>query len=214
MITSNNQYIANDLFSPVGFISKLLPYPNLWLSFMVLEPRRLAEPRALLNYRCYPVMRGEFERRLGQLQHLRECNEQFGVYFDGNFDQFYYCCAEIDNRSIEEQHAIFDRAPIEPNFRVQTRERVYGYWLLDRGYRLPEWQKAQKSLIDFTGSSEALYNKTYMLLPGFNEVYIDHSGCLVRSPVECVVFNPSRRYSVRQIVRAFADVEAASTEVV
>jgi hypothetical protein len=105
---------------------------------------------------------------------------------------------------MNELNAMLDRAPIEPSIRVQGEDQVYAYWLADRSYELREWQRVQLILAKYFRSGRHLCQPSLVFpMPGFDTLHLEPDGTITRAPFECVVFEPKRRYTARQMRKAF-----------
>jgi hypothetical protein len=155
-------------------------------------------------------------RRLGEdaaLQAtLRAWNETLGLYFVVNaggdsaeeikrFNAFF---AEIDDLSLAEQHQLFDRAPLRPSIRVETRKSVHAYWLLEGTCVAPEWRGVQEALIAYFQSDPKIKDPSrVMRLPHFHHIAIAEGGQRQYQRVKLVAFAAEQRYSVAQMQEAF-----------
>lgn len=143
---------------------------------------------------------------------LQEWNQTLGLYFVVNaggdsaheitrFNAFF---AEIDDLSIAWQHQLFDRAPVLPSLRVETRRSVHAYWLLEGACTETEWRAMQQALIEYFQSDPTIKDPSrVMRLPHFHHIAIDETGQRQYHRVEIAVFEPTRRYSLAQMQEAF-----------
>jgi len=118
--------------------------------------------------------------------------------------RFNACFVESDKLTIEEQHEKLDACPLPPSIRIVTKKSVHAYWHLDGdnpGDRCETaWREVQERLIAFFDGDPAIKNPSrVMRLPGFDHVSADGS----RKRVECVVFDPERRYTLAELLAAF-----------
>lgn len=121
--------------------------------------------------------------------------------------RFNACFAEIDDLPIEEQHRLLDSCPLPPSIRVETRKSVHAYWPLagdnPGDQAQAEWRDVQRRLIAYFKSDRAIKDPSrVMRLPGFDHVSADGS----RKPVRCVAFDPSRRFTLAELLAAFPAV--------
>ena len=81
----------------------------------------------------------ELAKNFALQERLRRLNVNRGLYFvvnsggdvDKSITRFNAFFVEIDDRGIDEQHALYDKAPIQPSIRVETKKSVHCYWLID-----------------------------------------------------------------------------------
>jgi len=146
-------------------------------------------------------------------------NRSGGVYFvvnaGGNRDKRIktYVAAFVENDvlSVEEQHKRLDSAPLPPSIRVETRKSVHAYWLLTPGCSKDDWKQVQCRLIAYFDGDPAIKNASrVMRVPGFDHLKLV-DGVLQRKPVECVEFEPERRYSIEELLKAFPAVGTAAS---
>lgn len=150
-------------------------------------------------------------------QRLTNLNKTRGIYFSPNaggdtdsaikrFSSFF---VEMDDRTIEEQHATLDLAPIEPSIRVETRKSVHAYWLLKGACTSDEWRDIQQRLIEYLGSDPTIKNfSRCMRLPGFNHIqYSKENSQLSYKLVRVVRVDPSQRFTVEEMRNAFPNVK-------
>jgi hypothetical protein len=156
-----------------------------------------------------------------QQHKLKTLNQTSGIYFvvnsggdtDDEINRVNAFFAEIDDVPIEEQHAIYDAAPILPSIRVQTRKSVHAYWLLRDTCDIEKWCTVQESLIDYFKSDSHIKNPSrVMRLPFFNHLSLEESGKLLLKRVELIKFDQDRRYTVEQMCAAFSPVKEIPTE--
>ncbi len=147
------------------------------------------------------------------LQHrLKKENEHLGVYFvansgggdDKSITRFNAFFAEIDDRSLAEQHRIFDNSPLPTSIRVETKKSVHAYWLLDGAVSREQWEDIQRRLIEYFKSDHRIKNPSRLMrLPGFNHISVKEDGGFSYKPVVVVQFNADKRYTVEQMQTAF-----------
>lgn len=156
-----------------------------------------------------------------QQHKLKTLNKTSGLYFvvnsggdtDDEINRVNAFFVEIDDVPIEEQHAIYDAAPILPSIRVQTRKSVHAYWLLRDTCDIEEWCAIQERLIDYFKSDSHIKNPSRLMrLPFFNHLSLDESGKLILKRVEMVEFDQDRRYTVEQMCVAFPTVKQTPAE--
>jgi hypothetical protein len=145
-------------------------------------------------------------------QRLKNLNQTLGIYFvvnsggdtDAEITRVNAFFAEIDDLPIEEQHAIYDNAPIQPSIRVQTRKSVHAYWSIEGACSIEEWCSIQENLIGYFNSDSHIKNPSRLMrLPFFNHLSLGESGKLIPNRVELHAFNQDRRYTVEQMHNAF-----------
>lgn len=142
---------------------------------------------------------------------LQEANKTRGIYFvvnsggdcDDDITRFNGWFAEDDTRSIAEQHARLDSAPIQPAIRVETRKSVHAYWLIKGQCSEVEWRDVQARLIGYFGGDANIKNPSrVMRLPGLDHLHLNGNG-VERKKVTVHTFEPERRYTVAQMCDAF-----------
>jgi hypothetical protein len=105
---------------------------------------------------------------------------------------------------MEEQHAALDTAPLATSIRVETKKSVHAYWLIEGECTEAEWRDVQERLIAYFGGDEKIKNPSRtMRLPFFNHVAYNEEDSYSYKPVEVVTFEPSRRYTVAEMLAAF-----------
>lgn len=163
------------------------------------EPRKLAVSRSRLLSDA--ALRAE----------LSTINKTHGIYFvvnaggdkDADIIRFNACFVESDTKSIEEQLAALDRAPIPPSILLVTKKSVHAYWLIAGDCTAEHWREVQVRLIAYFDGDAAIKNPSrVMRLPHFEHISADGS----RKPVECVAFEPERRYTLAKLLDAFPPV--------
>lgn len=154
------------------------------------------------------VTRARLAGDAGLRDDLAALNRTHGIYFvvnsggddDASIKWFNSFFAENDDAPIEEQHRLLDAAPLLPSIRVETKKSVHAYWLVGEDCTEAEWRKVQRRLIGYFKSDPKIKNPSRVLrLPGFDHVSDDGS----RKRVECLSFEPERRYSPGQMLDAF-----------
>lgn len=204
MIMSGNAPVANGAGDPARFLTEAVPKLGQVIWPHIVEPRPLHAMSGSRIHKILPLTVGDITRSPEVVRMLKHFNEDFGIYYNGNFGglhSFYTC---LSDRPMEELHARLDRAPIEPSVRVQGNGYIYGYWLADRPYGLREWQRVQMTLAKRFREGRHLCQPSLMFpMPGFDELRMESDGTITRTPVECVVFEPKRRYTTKQMRKAF-----------
>ena len=156
--------------------------------------------------------RAAFDTSPGLLRKVQAHNKTRGVYFVVNaggdkaeditrVNAFF---AEIDDLPMPEQHAKADACPLPPSIRNETKKSVHLFWPAAGSPTLEEFDEIQRRLIHYFKSDKKIKDRSrVMRLPGFNHVtYTD--GLLSYKPVECVAFDPSRRYTAAEMLAAFS----------
>lgn len=196
------------------FLTAFCPDPSEEINLRAFKPKKAPDgekrfaPRKLKTSRLSLAGDGDLQTTLAHV------NETRGVYFvvngGGDLDEeittFRACFAEMDDKPLAEQHAIFDAAPIPPTIRVETLKSVHGYWLLEPGATAAEWREVQARMIAYFKSDQKIKNPSrVMRLPGFNHVrYSD--GLLSFKPVTIAAFDAARRFDVSELLAAFPPV--------
>lgn len=115
--------------------------------------------------------------------YLRELNKNRGMYFvvnaggntDAEITRFNAAFCEIDNLPLQDQHDLFDNAPLPPSIRVETRKSVHAYWLLSEIITPAEFYVLQKGLIQFFNSDAGIHNASRLMrLPFFNHLQYEN----------------------------------------
>lgn len=195
-----------------SFLSAFFPDENEEIHFRALKPKGVQAQADNT-----PVLIAGTRRQLAEnqsfRQRLKKLNENRGLYFapngggskDTQIVRFNAAFCEKDDLPIVEQHRLYDRAPILPSIRVESRRSVHAYWLLKGNCSADEWASLQLALIDyFHGDSKIRNPSRVMRLPYFDHLSEGTNGCVVRQRVLLVQFHPEQRYSVDQILQAFS----------
>ncbi|HEX8289663.1 MAG TPA: DUF3987 domain-containing protein [Pyrinomonadaceae bacterium] len=205
------------------FLSAFFPDLNEIVNFRAIKPKK--EPDTEYNRpKKIAVTLASLASNSVLKKAFYELNKTRGIYFvvnsGGNkkaditrFNSFFI---EIDDLSIEEQHAILDEAPIQPSIRVETLKSVHSYWLITGDCSREKWEQVQERLIEFFGSDKVIKDASrVMRVPHFNYVSYDANtkkySC--ERVIDTVVFEPSRRFTAEQMLEAFP-VEEIKSDVV
>lgn len=201
-----------------GFLSAFFSDDNEPLHLRAFKPK--GEPGTPHNCPLkFVTSRAELagDRKLqGSLQGV---NKTRGVYFvvnsggdcDDDITRFNGWFAEDDTRSIAEQHARLDSAPIQPAIRVETRKSVHAYWPIGGPCSKVEWRDIQARLIGYFGGDPQIKNPSrVMRLPGFDHLHLNGNG-VERKKVTVHTFEPERRYTVVQMREAFPSLVTENT---
>jgi hypothetical protein len=204
MIMPGNAYVANLAGSSARFLTEAVPKQGQVIWPHIVEPTSLHTPSASRIHKILALTVGDITRNPEVVEMFKHFNECFGICYNGNLGSLHSFYAYLSARPIEELHATLDRAPIEPSARVHGNGYVYGYWFADRPYSLGEWQRVQMTLAKYLREGRHLCQPSLMFpMPGFDELCIERDGTITRVPVECAVFEPKRRYTARQVLKAF-----------
>lgn len=125
--------------------------------------------------------------------------------------RFNACFAEIDDLPMGEQHRLLDACPISPSIRVETRKSVHAYWPLagdnPADQAEADWREVQRRLIAYFRSDPKIKDPSrVMRLVGFDHISAEGA----RKPVECVAFDPARRFTLAELLAAFPAVAEES----
>jgi hypothetical protein len=196
------------------FLAAFVSDPCEEINFRAFAPKEAPEGEE----RFAPCKKRVFRKALScdsDLQKgLAELNQTRGLYFvvnsggdrDAEITNFRACFAEMDEKTLAEQHAIFDAAPIPPLIRVETRKSVHAYWPLKPGATASEWRELQARLIHYFKSDPKIKNPSrVMRLPGFNHVR-HTNGLLDYKPVVVAAFDPTRKFAIGELLAAFPPV--------
>lgn len=146
---------------------------------------------------------------------LKNLNRTQGLYFvpnSGGFKEYeitrcnaVFC--EIDNIPLQEQHDLYELAPLPPSLRVETKKSVHAYWLLPEAHAVnrEEWYLAQCGLIDYFKSDAGIKNPNrVMRLPFFNHLTWDEeTNSFEYKRVNIHTFNPELRFDIRELLEAY-----------
>ncbi|HZE69902.1 MAG TPA: DUF3987 domain-containing protein [Pyrinomonadaceae bacterium] len=167
----------------------------------------------------FVTSRSELTRDRDLQTRLREANKTRGMYFvvngggdcDDDIMRFNAWFAEDDSRSIADQHARLDSAPIQPAVRIETHKSVHAYWGVAGSCSAEEWYDVQERLIDFFKSDEKIKNPSrVMRLPFFNHVRLNGNG-LEFKRIQLHTFQPERRYTLAEMRTAFPPIPPPKT---
>jgi putative DNA primase/helicase len=160
----------------------------------------------------YTTTRAQLTFSASAKQELEKINRTRGIYFvvnaggdkDKDITRYNAFFVESDSRSIEEQHAALDAAPLVPSIRVETKKSVHAYWLIDGDCTEAAWRDMQERLISCFDGDKSIKNPSRtMRLPFFNHVSYSIEKGYSYKPVEVVHFEPSRRYTVADMKEAY-----------
>ncbi|MDQ3753181.1 MAG: hypothetical protein M3371_00440 [Acidobacteriota bacterium] len=167
--------------------------------------------------RQFVVTRHALASDAGVQEQLRRLNAARGLYFvvnaggddDKSITRFNAFFAEDDSRTMAEQHRRLDAAPLAPSIRVETRQSVHAYFLIDGPCSEAQWRDIQLRLIAYFGGDKSIKNPSrVMRLPFFDHVHYDEeTGALSFERVELVEFAPERRYTLAEMQAAFPPVD-------
>jgi hypothetical protein len=147
-------------------------------------------------------------------------NRNRGLYFapnaggtaDSDIVRFNAVFCEKDDLSLEQQHEMFDSAPVLPSIRVESRRSVHAYWLVKGNCGAHDWASLQQQLIVCFKSDPKIKNPSrVMRLPHFDHLSQDGNGHLTQQCVRLVHFDPERRYTIDEIKQAFPPVLQVSS---
>jgi len=174
-------------------------------------PHSAPENEARFNVQKYSTTREDLKTDESLLEHYRTLNETRGAYFivnaggdkDKEIIRYNAFFAEMDDIPLAEQHAKFDAAPVKSTIQLETLKSVHGYFPISGACTEAEWREVQLRLIAYFDSDPRIKNPSrVMRLPHFNHVaYYD--GQLSYKRVQLVKFNPSERFTVKQMLNAF-----------
>jgi hypothetical protein len=193
-----------------GFLSAFFPDPYEDINLRAFGPKG-APDEARFSPRKWRTCREALACDPALLAELHEANRTRGIYFVINtggdkakditrINGFF---AEMDERTLAEQHAKYDACPIPPPIRVEALKSVHGHWPASTGARLEEFDDIQPLLIGYFKSDPKIKDRSrVMRLPGFNHVAYN-AGLLSYKPVTIAAFDPSRRYTAAEMLEAF-----------
>ena len=146
---------------------------------------------------------------------LAKWNKERGIYFvvnkggrsDAQIHTYTAAFCEIDDLPIPAQHALFDRAPIRPCARVETRKSVHSYFFVEDCSEA-QWREIQLRLIAFFKSDSSIKNPSrVMRLPGFNHVKYNHeTKGLIYTAIRLVHLDRDRCYTAAELLETFPSV--------
>jgi hypothetical protein len=196
------------------FLAAFVPDPCEEINLRAFKPKEAPESEERFAPRKERTFREALSCADDLQKSLAELNKTRGLYFvvngggdrDDEITNFRACFAEMDEKTLAEQHAIFDAAPIPPTIRVETRKSVHSYWLLKPGATAAEWRELQARLIQYFKSDPKIKNPSrVMRLPGFNHVRYSN-GLLSYKPVVVAAFDPTRKFAIGELLAAFPSV--------
>jgi len=155
--------------------------------------------------------RQELQADAALQQRLKDLNERQGIYFvvnsggthDKDISRINAIFCEMDDKSLQEQHDIFDNhSPWRPSIRIQTKKSVHAYWLLAEEITTQDFLDLQQGLIQFYRSDTSIKNLSrVMRVPYFNHVSYD--GLYQYQRITCHTFLPDLRYSLKELREGF-----------
>lgn len=150
-----------------------------------------------------------------KLSLLMMLNREWGLYFrpngGGNTDAEIIrrnaVFAEMDDRPVDEQIEMFSNGPLPPSILIVTKRSAHCYYLIEGDCSEQDWRDITNRVIAFFNSDPSIKNPSRLMrLPGFDHLSIEDDGALRRKPVECVLVEPDRRYTVEHLKAAFPAV--------
>lgn len=197
------------------FLEAFFPDSKEVINFRAFKPKKAPKnyfnkPEVISVTRERLKSESILQRKLAQLNTTR------GIYFvvnsGGDSDEvitrFNAFFMEIDDIPIKEQHELLDNAPLQPSIRVETLKSVHSYWLIQDECSAEEWKEIQIRLISYFNADEANKNPSRVLrVPGFQYVDFDKEKNIhfQVTLVDTVVFEPTKRFTVRQMLDAFPE---------
>jgi hypothetical protein len=145
---------------------------------------------------------------------LMDENKTKNIYFYSHLGEFNlagssivrYNAFFVENYKtpISEQHHTLDNAPIPPSIKVEKKNFVCAYWLIEGSCSQADWADVQARLIAyFDGDEENKDPARLMSVPFFNQVTFNGRG-YSHNKVKIAAFNPSSRVSVEEMKNAFS----------
>lgn len=205
-----------------GFLAAFFPDEHEPIHLRAFAPKKAPTGDARFTARKIVVMQKALATDEAIQEQLCQLNKTRGLYFvvnaggdtDEEIVRFNAWFAEDDGRSIDEQHQRLSAAPLLPSIRVETRQSVHAYWLIDGECNAEEWRDIQQRLIAHFGGDEKIKNPLrVMRMPFFNHVHFDEgSGALSFKRVELGEFAPERRYTLAEMQAAFASIDESLSE--
>jgi hypothetical protein len=160
-------------------------------------------------------------RSSGSLQtKLKNLNEHHGIFcvvnagghHDEDITRYTSVFIDIDNcADFAEQHAKLDAFCLPTSIRVEARKSVHAYWLIDGDCSEQQWREITSRLIQHFDSDATCSNPSRILrIPNFNHIQKN----LAPKRVICTQLEPTRRYSVEQLLNALPPVPVIAPAVV
>jgi hypothetical protein len=195
----------------IDFLRVFFPKPEEPIFLRALKPSTAPSAKANRPVKLI-VTWAELAKNFALQERLQRLNVNRGLYFvvnsggdvDKSITRFNAFFVEIDDRGIDEQHVLYDKAPIQPSIRVETKKSVHCYWLIDGDCNAETWAEIQQRLIAYFNSDAKIINPSRLMrLPYFDHISTDENGSPVRKRVELIIFNPDQRYTVDLILKSF-----------
>ncbi len=145
-------------------------------------------------------------------------NQRRGAYFavnaggvkDVNITGFRAAFGESDPKPGEDIEAFLAAelqkvCPLQPSVELVTYKSVHRHWLITGPCSREEWIIIQQGMIAHFGSDPTISNEErVMRFPNSNHVRVDFvNDKLLYKPIELVIFEPARRYTVADLQSAF-----------
>ena len=112
---------------------------------------------------------------------------------------------DMDDAPFDVQMERINNFPLPPSIIIKTRKSYHSYWLVRDGSDVSLFRPIQKALIKHFNADPACVNESRcMRLPGF----LHQKEAPVE--VECVLFNPERRYSQQQLIDVLPEYESGA----
>jgi hypothetical protein len=193
------------------FMAAFYPDADEQICLRVFEPK--GAPKDPKRGHNYDTSRAELAADREAQDELKRLNRANGIYFlvnaggqsDAEITRYNAFFVENDSRSLEEQHAALDAAPLHTSIRVETKKSVHAYWLVAGDCTEADWREIQARLIAyFDGDNQNKNPSRCMRLPHFNHVtYNGEDEPLTYKRVEIVQFDPTQRFTVAEMLAAF-----------
>lgn len=128
---------------------------------------------------------------------------------DKDITRFNAFFVESDDKSIDDQLAMFERCPLWPCILLITCKSVHAYWLCWLGITREEWTDIQLRLIAYFKSDLSIKNSSRLMrLPNLNHVKYDaETQTMDYKLIEVTRFEPERRFTAGEMRAAFPVVE-------
>jgi hypothetical protein len=181
------------------------------LHFRAFKPKKAADT-AENRPQMWTTTLFDLSQNSALQKELRTKNQHCGIYFvvnaggdtDASITRYTAWFVENDSLTIEDQHKKLDASPLLPSIRNETKKSVHAFWLVGGDCSKDQWIDVQSSrLIPFFNGDPKIKNPArVMRVPGFDHLHLNGNG-LEKKKVTVHTFEPSRRYTLAQMLEAF-----------
>jgi hypothetical protein len=200
--------MQND-FEITDFLKALYADENKTINLMITAPRG-----AKKSINLQKITSSDLSEDSKSKEELKEINKSNNISFflqpgGTRIEEIEeYVAFSIHNSKLAtgELRDILNKCPLPPSIAVQTDDFVQAYWLINGICSESEWREVQSILISyFKSDRNTKYPTNTMKLPCFNYVTVNpETKELNYQPINIVVFNPEKRFTVNEMKKALS----------